>query len=340
MKCRKTMLNLPIQTNIDKMNTITDFVSMLIEELKQSGRYGTARSYSSSIKRLNTFIGHNKLTFRELTPELLKRYELFLYQEGCKRNTVSLYMRMLRSICNQATRRGKASPQLGLFDDVFTGTDSSEKRATTPLIIGRLQDLDLDNTSSLAFARDMFLLSFFLRGIPFVDLTYLRKSDVKMGVLRYRRSKTKRLLTVAIEPCAQVIIRKYEQYTQNSPYLLPIINPALPDKYKQYQSALRLYNKRLNHLSTLLGLKIRLTSYVARHSWATAAYREGIPVSVISESLGHASEKVTYTYLASFENRTLRNANKKVIALLKINLNKDFIKKKPQKNKSVLNAFR
>ncbi len=125
------MLNLPIQTNIDKMNTITDFVSMLIEELKQSGRYGTARSYSSSIKRLNTFIGHNKLTFRELTPELLKRYELFLYQEGCKRNTVSLYMRMLRSISNQATRRGKASPQLGLFDDVFTGTDSSEKRATT-----------------------------------------------------------------------------------------------------------------------------------------------------------------------------------------------------------------
>ena len=161
-----------------------------------------------------------------------------------------------------------------------------------------------------------------------------------MGGVRYRRSKTKRLLTVAIEPCAQVIIRKYEQYTQNSPYLLPIINPALPDKYKQYQSALRLYNKRLNHLSTLLGLKIRLTSYVARHSWATAAYREGIPVSVISESLGHASEKVTYTYLASFENRTLRNANKKVIALLKINLNKDFIKKKPQKNKSVLNAFR
>jgi site-specific recombinase XerD len=260
------MLNLPIQTNIDKMNTITDFVSMLIEELKQSGRYGTARSYSSSIKRLNTFIGHNKLTFRELTPELLKRYELFLYQEGCKRNTVSLYMRMLRSISNQATRRGKASPQLGLFDDVFTGTDSSEKRATTPLIIGRLQDLDLDNASSLAFARDMFLLSFFLRGIPFVDLTYLRKSDVKMGVLRYRRSKTKRLLTVAIEPCAQVIIRKYEQYTQNSPYLLPIINPALPDKYKQYQSALRLYNKRLTPLSNLLGLKIRLTSYIARHS--------------------------------------------------------------------------
>lgn len=271
MKCRKTMLNLSIQTNIDKMKTITDFVFMLIEELKQSGRYGTARSYSSSIKRLNAFIGYDKLTFHELTPELLKKYELFLYQEGCKRNTVSLYMRMLRSICNQVTRRGKASPQLGLFDDVFTGTDSSEKRATTPLIIGRLQDLDLDNASSLAFARDMFLLSFFLRGIPFVDFTYLRKSDVKMGVLRYRRSKTKRLLTVAIEPCAQVIIRKYEQYTQNSPYLLPIINPALPDKYKQYQSALRLYNKRLTPLSNLLGLKIRLTSYVARHSWATAA---------------------------------------------------------------------
>ncbi|WP_321330971.1 phage integrase SAM-like domain-containing protein [uncultured Bacteroides sp.] len=298
------------------MNSITDFVSTLIKELVQSERHGTARSYFSSIRRLNGFVKRETLTFEELTPELLKKYELYLYAEGCKRNSVSLYMRMLRSICNQAVRRLQVNLISGLFDEVFTGTDSSEKRAASPSVIKRLSEAELADSSPLVFARDLFLLSFFLRGIPFVDLAHLRKSDVRMGVLRYRRSKTNRLLTVALEPCAQALFKKYASSTIDSPYLLPIIVHPGRDEYLQYQSALRLYNKRLSRLSAKLKLREPLTSYVARHSWATAAYREGIPVAVISESLGHASEKVTYNYLASFENRTLRNANRKVIALL------------------------
>ncbi|WP_071145291.1 tyrosine-type recombinase/integrase [Bacteroides ihuae] len=298
------------------MNSITPFVTALAEELVRSERQGTARSYISSIRKLNLFAQCDTLTFDELTPALLKRYELYLYADGCKRNSVSLYMRMLRSIFNQACRRGIATPVVGLFDEVFTGTDSSEKRAASPKVIKRLNEIELGKDDALIFARDIFLLSFFLRGIPFVDLAHLRKSDIRMGVLRYRRSKTNRLLTVALEPCAQALFRKYALQTKDSPYLLPIISRPGCDEYLQYQSALRLYNKRLSRLSEILKLKTSLTSYVARHSWATAAYRQGIPVAVISESLGHASEKVTYTYLASFENRTLRNANRKVIALL------------------------
>ncbi|WP_321480856.1 site-specific integrase [uncultured Bacteroides sp.] len=311
------------------MNSITDFANVLISELIDSERYGTAKAYLSSVRRLNSFMGHAKLVFDDVTPALLKQYELYLYTEGCKRNSVSLYMRMLRSICNQAYRQGFMSSVIGLFDEVFTGNDSAEKRATSPNVIKRLSEMDLEAYPSLIFARDLFLLSFYLRGIPFVDLAHLRKSDIQMGVLRYRRSKTKRLLTVAVEPCAQAILKKYASYTKKSPYLLPIISPVGESEYKQYQSALRLYNKRLARISVMLKLKGHLTSYVARHSWATAAYRQGIPVTVISESLGHASEKVTYTYLASFENRTLRNANRKVIALLNLNSRRKMIPKKP-----------
>lgn len=293
-----------------------NFVAQLTGELWQSGRHGTARSYNSTINSLIQFTKNESINFETLTPSFLKQYECTLVEQGCKRNTISLYMRMLRSICNQATRRGVAQLPLGLFDHVFTGTDSTEKRAVTPFSIRQLRELDLSDSATLEMSRDIFLLSFYLRGIPFVDVIRLRKIDLSRGVLRYRRSKTGRLLTVVVEPCAQEIFRKYADRVKQSPYLLPVITQEGDEGYKQYQNALKRYNLHLRKLSAMLGLKVKLTSYVARHSWATAAYREGVPVAVISESLGHASEKVTYTYLASFDNRTLRKANQKVLALV------------------------
>jgi len=297
------------------MNNLFNFTVTLANELISSGRNGTAHSYLSSARKLAHFTS-DKITFDELTPALLKSYEQHLMAEGRKRNSISLYMRMLRSICNQASDRGLTTIPAGLFSDVFTGTDSSEKRAVSANVIKRVSEADLSEASpGIVFCRDMFLLSFFLRGIPFVDLVHLRKSDIRKGVLRYRRSKTDRPLTVPLEPCALTIIRKYgDMVEKKSPYLLPIIKCSGKDDYVQYQSALRLYNKNLGRLSTFLGLKEKLTSYVARHSWATTAYHNGISVSIISESLGHSSEKVTYTYLASFGNTALRKANRKVIA--------------------------
>ena len=194
---------------------------------------------------------------------------------------------MLRTICNQAVRLRIATLPAGLFDDVFTGTDTSEKRAVAPSCISQLREVDLSRHPHLELARDIFLLSFYLRGIPFVDLVRLRRTDVNNGVLRYRRSKTGRLLTVKIEPCAGVILKKYTSRLSGSLYLFPVITDSGFSGYRQYQTALRRYNAHLGELSQLLRLKVKLTSYVARHSWATAAYHQGIPVSIISESLGH-----------------------------------------------------
>ena len=303
-----------IKKRTKTMNSLNAFVSLLVQDLMASGRHGTARAYESTLRSLTAFTGNEVIPFTDFTPGLLKNYERHLFAQGCKRNTVSLYMRMLRSVYNQAVRHGLAHASGGLFDDVFTGTDSSEKRAVNPAIIRRLRELDLRENTTLETTRDLFLLSFYLRGIPFVDLIRLRKSDLNHSTLRYRRSKTGRLLTVAVEPCAQEILRKYA--ATSSAHLLPVLTEEGNDGYHQYQNALRRYNLHLQRLSAMLGLKVNLTSYVARHSWATAAYRQGVPVAVISESLGHASEKVTYTYLASFDNRTLKRANQRVIALI------------------------
>ena len=224
-------------------------------------------------------------------------------------------MRMLRSICNQAVRElGMVLPP-DLFDNVFTGMDPADKRAISPYLLSKIAALDLSDDPSMAFTRDLFLLSFYLRGIPFVDMCYLRKSDIRKGVLRYRRSKTRRLLVIEVEPCAQEIIDHYLPLSVGS-YLLPIITKKDVDDYNQYESALRSYNKRLRRLSRLIHLRTSLTSYVPRHSWATAAYREGIPVSFISAAMGHASEKMTHHYLASLDNNTMRDVNRQVLGLL------------------------
>ncbi|MCI1682880.1 MAG: site-specific integrase [Bacteroides sp.] len=298
------------------LTSLKTFTDSLIGDLIGSGHHGAAHSYSCSLRRLLRFSGRDDLRFSELTPLMLKDFEQYLYGQNCRRNTVSLYMRMLRALCNRASASGIPDIPPGLFKSVFTGSAPAAKRAVSPSVIRRLRELSLPEDSPLALPRDLFLLSFYLRGIPFVDLIHIRRSDIVGKTLRYRRSKTGRFLSVPLEPCALAILQKYASLKNDSPYLLSFVSKKGVAGYRQYQSALRLYNLHLQKLSALLGLKVRLTSYVARHSWATAAYHQGIPVSLISESLGHASEKMTYAYLSCFNTGRLKLANRKVIRLI------------------------
>lgn len=298
---------------------IEKFIKSLAKKAKLSGRYSTANTYIYTLHSYQKFAGKDSLTFEEITPESIKEYEQYLFLSGKRHNTISLYMRMLRSICNQAIEQNLASLNTReLFENVFIGNEPTAKRAISPSIISRLLEADLGKNSKLDFARDLFLLSFYLRGIPFVDLVHLRKTDLKEKTLVYFRQKTGQQLTVIIESCAKAIFRKYAPLCADSIYLLPVINASGEEGHKQYRSALRVYNKRLNRISEILKLKTPLTSYVARHSWATTALQKGVPVSVISAGMGHASEKVTYIYLASFDDKTLSNANKKVIAAVRL----------------------
>lgn len=294
---------------------IKKFISSLIKKANQGGRYSTANAYQSTLHSYLQFTENPDQTFEEMTPEEMKKYEQFMIKNGRKHNTISLYIRMLRSICNQAVTQKMAeidTPEL--FRDVFMGCKATAKRAIKPSIIRGLIDADFVKHPQLKFSRDLFLLSFYLRGIPFVDLVHLRKSDMQNNTLIYFRQKTGKMLYVTVEDCAQKIIKQYAGECKNSIYLLPIITEVGEEGHKQYRSALRLYNKHLHQISKLLNLGITLTSYVARHSWATTAQDTDVPIAVISTSMGHASEKVTYVYLDSFENKKLSDANKKVIA--------------------------
>lgn len=296
---------------------IESFIRMLIEKANREGRYSTANAYQCTLHSYQQFSKNTLLTFDDLTQEHIKQYEQVMMKDGLKYNTISLYLRMLRSICNQAIKQREARINtFELFQNVFMGNKPTLKRAIKPAIITKLSEADLSGTPQLAYSRDLFLLSFYLQGIPFVDLAYMRKSDITSNRLIYFRHKTGSTIRVTIESCGAKIIARYASRCKGSIYVLPIITEVGEKGHKQYRSALRLYNKHLNQISAKLNLGVKLTSYVARHTWATTAKNIGIPISIISTGMGHASEKMTSIYLDSFEDKKTSDANKKVIAAI------------------------
>lgn len=212
-------IKLVIQLKIQIMTTIYTFAQSAIEEARSAGRYGTANLYSGAINSFRNFTGDIPLTFKEVTAGMIKRYEESLLQKGRSHNTISAYMRMLRSIFNQAYQQGVPDtiPADELFRFVFTGYEPTAKRAISPALIRRLSQLNLEHSPNLRFSRDLFLLSFYLRGIPFVDLVHLRKTDMKHNTIYYYRRKTRQQLSVYLEPYAAEILRRYAD--KHSPLL-------------------------------------------------------------------------------------------------------------------------
>ena len=296
--------------------TVEKFITRTAWEMRQCGQYSAARTCTSVLRSLMAVAGGRILTFQKLTPALLKTYEHHLLGYERSRNTVSLYMRTLHNLCNRACHEGVMYMPGDLFDGVFTGMDPVRHRAVAPEVILRVGSVDLAGRNArLTFARDMFMLSFYLQGIPFIDLAYLRKCDLKDGVITYRRRKTGKLACLVVEPCALEIIHRYAPQAEKTIYLLPIIRVQgnAEDERRRYESALRLYNKHLNRIAVLLGLDMPLTSYVARHSWATIAHDIGVDIADISAALCHSSEKMTHNYLQSFSTDRLANVNRKVL---------------------------
>jgi len=287
-------------------------MTVQISELEHSKQLKTAQGYRNCLRSFSKFCNTSTLSIKKISPELILRYQQFLLEKNLCMNTVSFYMRTLRAAYNKAVKSGLAEPK-DLFSNVYTGIAKTEKRAIHVDNIRELKSLELHDRQGLAFSRDLFLLSFYFRGMAFVDLANLKKVDVQNGVLRYTRSKTKQDLRIRIEPSAKEILDRYA--CQKSDRLLPILNPFEPAT-KTYDNALRLYNKHLSHLSKLLHLQQPLSSYVARHSWATLAKKSGVDLAIISESLGHNSIITTQIYLDSLDHDRIDDANSRVISLV------------------------
>ena len=295
--------------------SITDFFTQQIQKLKNDNRRGTARNYSKTLKSLKAFMKNTDSTFNIVTEQFVESYNTFLIQRGVVRNTISFYMRIFRSVYNKAVTQ-KIIEQTFPFKNVYTGVDRTRKRAVTETVISQLLSIDLKKSKALQFARDLFIFSFYTRGMAFVDIVYLKKSNIQNGYITYVRHKTGQELTIRIETRLQNIINQYEK--KDSPYLFPILNTEDENKaYSQYEIALNYYNRQLKRLSKLLEPNINLSSYTPRHTWATTARNKNVPLSIISAGMGHSSEKTTLIYLTKIDNSIIDEVNKAIIDSIK-----------------------
>lgn len=309
----------------DKNNLLRLYAEQQAEKLQAGGQERTANAYRSATRSFIKFNEDDDFLLEQINPYLIKSYESYLKESGKSLNTISFYMRNLRAIYYRAVRDKRIELCAeDPFHQVYTGVQITRKRALNKQEINSLNNLVLIETedilenkavsNGLYFALDIFLFCFYSRGMPFVDVAYLRKENIQKGVLSYFRKKTGQLVEVKITSPMQKIIDRYAPQTLEIPYVFPIIKDNLKSARKQYESALRLQNLRLKKLALLANVNKKLTTHVTRHSWATIAKSENLPLWIISEGLGHANEKTTYTYLASFERSVLDKANAQIMA--------------------------
>ena len=293
--------------------SLFDFMQNVIAQLRHMGKQRTSETYLATLRSFMNFRENKDILFEEIDQDTMLLYEAYLHNKGLTRNTTSFYMRILRAVYNRAIERNITTNKKP-FKHVYTGIDKTIKRAIPLKEIKQMKHLELSRQPSLEFARDMFLFSFYTRGMSFIDMAYLKKNDLSNGILSYRRRKTKQQLFIRWDKCMQDIVEKYNNPL--SEYFLPIIKSMNGDERTQYQNAMYLINRKLKEIGKMIGVQLPLTMYVARHSWASAAKNKKIPISIISEGMGHDSETTTQIYLASLETTIVDNANSLILSSL------------------------
>lgn len=316
------------------------FVRTITKELRRAGQERTARAYTTTFSKVVAFAKGKNIKFQAINSYFVKAFENELRQEGLMINTISFYLRNLRAIYNKGLLCGLAPAHGGNpFKYVRINTQNTKKRALTLDEMRQLHNLDFSDLlredpgketriipalsqegealrKSLYHAWRLFLFSFHARGMSFVDMAYLRKENLRGNSICYYRKKTGSYIEVRVNPEMQQIINSFREDVKKTKYLFPIIQSMSKPERQQYESALRQQNARLKLLGELAGLNHPISTHVARHSWATIAKRQNLPLGIISEGLGHSDIRTTSIYLDSFERHVLDRATDRVSASL------------------------
>lgn len=284
------------------------YMSRFIENEKGEKAEATIRNYQSTLNAFRVFLDGKDIPVTDINHALLKKFEEFYLKRGKCPNTVAFYCKTLRTIWNRAVNEGVIENQANPFRGINTSVAKTKKRAIDEKTLNKLKNLHLENSPNLAFALDLFLFCYYARGMAFIDLAHLTRKNIKGKTLTYIRQKTGQEITIELLPIMIELIKKYQQKGQF--YLFPILKGENPT-FKEYDSALRMQNKQLAKIGKMVGC--HLSTYVARHSWASIAFSKGISIEVISESMGHDSIKTTKIYIATLDFSRVNDANRIVI---------------------------
>jgi site-specific recombinase XerD len=290
-----------------RTENVFQFWEDVINELERTGKIGNSKAYINTLSMFKKFRKEKDLTFNELNYTLVKKFDSYMLEQGLQVNGISFHMRTLRALYNRAVKDGGASKENYPFEKYKIKREKTIHRALTKEEVKRIRDLDFEDFY-MKFAQDLFMFSFYTRGMSFIDIAYLQVKNIHNDRLQYRRSKTGQMFTIKLTTEAMEIVEKYSDLSKKDSYLFPIVQHE-EKKFTEYKNAMRLTNKKLKDIGELAECSIPVTTYVARHSWATIAKRGGISTTVISEGLGHATEHITQVYLDGFENSVLDDAN-------------------------------
>lgn len=305
-------------------DSVLKYIDHIVDELKKQDRIGTSTCYKDLKRSLKAFLkGMDKedIAFIEITPDFLKKYEADFRTRDVKDTGISFYFRSLRAVMNKAIAEGHCKRDVYPFDQykISKFDTHTSKRAITKKDIEAIKKLKIEDGSTMFHARNIFLFSYYNRGINFSDIAMLKWNNIRNNRLTYTRLKTGKPYNLQmLEPTIKILeYYKTNNYNGDDGYIFPILNKErhnTPVTIKnRIHKILGETNEDLKEIGKKAKLDIPLTTYVARHTYATVMKRSGVSISVISEALGHDSERTTQIYLDSFENDVLDEASKAIL---------------------------
>ncbi len=295
--------------------TLFEFFDKMIADHKVKGKIGTANTYRDAKNALRRFAkGNTTLRVSDVDYKFLKRFETHLFARGCSGGGISVYMRSLRATINEAIRQGLMNRDLYPFNTTFNKNGYSiahlkskaSPRALSIEDMEKFKNFPAHKHPELNQAHKLFLFSYYTWGMNFKDMAMLTKDNIYNGRIRYIREKTGKHITIGISENIQTILDEFRK--EESEYIFPLLNDLhkSPEQIKnRVKKCLKKYNKDLNLIGDILGIDARITSYVARHTFATTLKKHNAAISKISEALGHADVNVTKVYLKRFEDAEL-----------------------------------
>ncbi|WP_282112347.1 site-specific integrase [Maribacter stanieri] len=297
--------------------TVLNFFEEKIVDLEESGKIGTGRAYQETKNALFKFTKRD-LTFEQLTPYVLDKFEIFMRKRGNQNGGIAFKMRHLRALYNDAIVKNFVSRDSYPFSEykISKLKIQGNKKALKISEIRRIETLDLSSYPKLQDAQRYFMFSFYTRGMNFIDMMKLEWSNIQDNKIVFRRSKTNKVFNIEILPPVKIILNHYKVNGGQLKYVFPLITTqdSTPKSFaNRKHKMLKVFNKNLKIIGVKAGIQDKLTSYVARHSYGTILKEKGIPIEIISESMGHSNIQVTMTYLKDFDNKVIDDANKKLL---------------------------
>lgn len=298
---------------------VYDFFTEIIDEFKRAKKISTSKAYKDTRESVKKFKG-NHLKLVDITPTFLEKYEVFLRETGSKNGGISFRMRCLRALYNKARQRNILSLDQYPFKNYKISKLRTEGKKTSLSIeeLKKIKEVDLSLQPHLLEAYNYFLFSIYTRGMNFQDMMHLKWDNINNGRISYIRSKTKGKINLEIIPPVQKILDHYKSQDRPTSYVFPILlkENLTPQQISiRKHKVLRRYNKKLKKIAELAEVDKQLTSYVARHTFATILKNKGTPIEKISEMMGHSDVSITITYLKEFSNEELDTENRKFIDL-------------------------